>query len=593
MSAPLKRSRGCGELRAADVGKTETLCGWVLRRRDLGALVFLDLRDRSGICQVVFRPENDPESYRLAKRLRGEFVIAVRGEVVGREAGTVNPKLPTGAIELVVRQARLLNESKTPPFELDDNDAPSDDLRLRYRYLDLRRRRLQRNLTVRHQVALAARRYLDAQGFLEIETPVLAAPTPEGARDYLVPSRLFPGKFYALPQSPQLFKQILMVAGFERYFQIARCYRDEDLRANRQPEFTQIDLEMSFVTRDDVLELVEGLMAALFQAVGLELALPLPRLSYEEAVHRYGSDKPDRRFELPIQDLSALAAGCGFAPFEAAAAAGGALRALVLPGGAQRSRRQLEELEARGKAAGLEALAWAKRGAGGWQSPLKRALGEAWLERVAASAAVGSDDLLLFSAGREPKALSAALGAVRLALGQELGLIRKGDHACLWVIDFPLFERDPQSGRIQSAHHPFTAPYEEDLERLESEPLKVRSQAYDLVLDGEEIGSGSIRIHRSEVQRRVFSALGIGSAEAESRFGYLLEALQFGAPPHGGIAPGLDRILMLLTGASSIRDVIAFPKTNAAADLMTGAPSEVTPEQLEVLGLRLARPKGS
>jgi aspartyl-tRNA synthetase len=591
MSEGLQRSRGCGELRSEHVGGSATLCGWVLRRRDLGALVFVDLRDRSGVCQVVFRPENDQESYRLAKRLRSEFVVAVRGEVVGREPATVNPKLPTGEVELVVREARLLNESKTPPFDLEDDESPSDDLRLRYRYLDLRRRRLQRNLMVRHRLALAARRYLDAQGFLELETPVLAAPTPEGARDYLVPSRLFPGKFYALPQSPQLFKQILMVAGFERYFQIARCYRDEDLRSNRQPEFTQIDLEMSFVTRDHVLELVEGLMAALFQTVGLELPLPLPRLGYQEAVHRYGSDKPDLRFALPIQECTELAAGCGFAAFEAAAQSGGALRALALAGGARRSRRQLEELEARGKALGLQALAWAKRGAEGWQSPLKRALGEGWLERLAQATGAGAEDLLLFSAGPNPRALSAALGALRLALAQEDSLVRKGEHACLWVVDFPLFESDPQTGQLQAAHHPFTAPFEEDLPLLESEPLRVRSQAYDLVLDGEEIGSGSIRIHRAEVQRRVFAALGIGAAEAESRFGFLLEALQFGAPPHGGIAPGFDRIVMLLTGEASIRDVIAFPKTNNAADLMTGAPAEVSAEQLEILGLRLRPPQ--
>jgi aspartyl-tRNA synthetase len=584
------RRQPAGVLSGADAGKEVLLRGWVGRRRDLGELIFLNVRDRSGLVQVLFeRVRSGEEAFARAADARAEDVVEIEGEVALRGPDQVNREIPTGEIEVVATRIEFLARAETPPFFPEDRTNATEELRLQYRYVDLRRPVMLRNFVLRDEIAFRVRRTLHERGFLEVETPMLTKSTPEGARDYLVPSRVHRGKFYALPQSPQLFKQILMVSGFERYFQIARCFRDEDLRADRQPEFTQIDLEMSFATEDDVFEVVEAVLASAFGAAGIEPATPFPRLTYAEAMERYGTDRPDLRYGLPLCDLGAAALGSGFAPFEKARAEGGAVRGLRVPGGAVLSRKKLEEWTELARFNGASGLVWGKRTGSETSSPAKKALGEAGVERLFSVAEVGDGDLLLAVADR-PAAVSAALAALRGAAARETGAVDLSKHAFCWVTEFPLFGREEKTGTWFPMNHPFTSPRDEDLELLETDPGRARARAYDVVMDGEELGSGSIRIHRADVQERVFRALGISESEGRERFGFLLEALKFGAPPHGGIALGLDRICMIAAGASSLRDVIAFPKTTSGSDLMTGSPSTVEPAQLDELGIAPARP---
>jgi len=586
-----KRTHGCGALRSTDVSHKTTLMGWVDTVRDLGGITFIDLRDRDGVTQILVPTEAGASVVDLAKRLGAEWVIAVRGEVLRRAPGTVNPALATGEVEVRAEEIRVLSESKTPPFELTDQTRASEDLRLRYRYLDIRRGELRRRLEIRSRLTFAVRRHLMAQGFHEIETPYLTKSTPEGARDYLVPSRVHKGSFYALPQSPQLFKQLLMIAGMERYFQIVRCFRDEDLRADRQPEFTQIDIEMSFVDREDVFALVEGMFVDMLGAVGIEVEAPFRRMTYDEAVSRYGSDKPDLRFGLEISDISDVVRGSGYGIFEKTIEGGGAVRALVAPGLASASRKEVDDFEAQVKALGAAGVGWAQFKDGEIKSPLLRHLGEDRLKKALERASGKTGDLLLVVAG-EGIAASAVLGALRLSIARQQGLIPEGrDFALVWITDFPYFEYSETEGRWNAMHHPFTSPYEEDLGRIETDQGSVRALAYDLVANGFELGGGSIRIHRNDVQGKVFRALGMTDEEAREKFGFFLEALQYGAPPHGGIAFGVDRIAMLAAGGQSLRDVIAFPKTTSAYDLMTGSPSPVSDAQLEELGIRIAGEK--
>jgi aspartyl-tRNA synthetase len=581
------RTDTCGALRAADIGRAVTLLGWVHRVRDLGALVFLDVRDRYGLTQVVVS-EGHPALDR-AKHLRAEFVIGVRGTVRPRAADAVNPRMATGEIEVAVEELRVLNEAAVPPFQIADEAAlASDDLRLRYRYLDLRRPKLQANIRLRHQVAMAVRRYFDEQGFWEIETPVLGKSTPEGARDYLVPSRVHPGEFYALPQSPQLFKQLLMIAGTDRYFQIVKCFRDEDLRADRQPEFTQVDVEMSFARPPLVFDLIEPLMQRVFAVIGREVATPFRRMPYAEAMARYGSDKPDLRCGLEIQALSPVFAETPFTPFRDALAAHGVVLGLVVPGGARYSRKQLDTLTEQARQAGASGLVWVRRAEDGIKSPALKGAGEAALVSALERAGAGPTDLLLLAAG-DPGKTSAVLGQLRLSVAKDEGLLQPDRFEFLWVTDFPMFEWGAEEGRFAAMHHPFTSPRAEDMDKLESDPAAVRAEAYDLVINGSEIGGGSIRIHDSSVQARVFKAIGLSDEEAAHRFGFFLQALRYGTPPHGGIALGLDRMVALLAGESSIREVIAFPKTAAAVDQMTGAPTEVDDRQLRDLRIALHR----
>ncbi len=584
------RSLYCGELRATHAGRGVTLNGWVDRRRDLGGLIFVHLRDREGVAQVVFNPERFPAAHETAKTMRSEFVVSVRGEVCRRPPGTENLNLATGEIEVVAQDAIILNDAKTPVFLIEDETDVAEDIRLAYRYLDLRRPPLQRNLFLRHRFYQVTRRYLDSQGFIEVETPVLTKSTPEGARDYLVPSRVNPGEFFALPQSPQLFKQLLMISGFDRYFQIVKCFRDEDLRADRQPEFTQIDLEMSFVDREAVLSTMEGLVVEIFREIkGVELPQPFPRLTYDEAVRRFGLDAPDTRFGLELQDVGDVFAGTSFRAFAQPLESGGRAMALNAKGCGGSSRSQLDQLEEFAKSFGAKGLAWFKIGPDGIQSPIAKFLSEEILQPFRQRMRGEEGDLLLLCVDR-PKAAADVMGRLRLRFGQELKLIDLDALAVTWVTDFPLLEWDEKEGRWSAMHHPFTSPVDQDIPLFDTDPGKIRAKAYDLVLNGAEIGGGSIRIHRREVQSKMFQVLGIGPEEARERFGFLLDALEYGTPPHGGIAFGLDRMVMILTGAPSIREVIAFPKTQRAQDLMTKAPSPVSPAQLKELHIKLDLP---
>ena len=587
-----KRSHYCGEVTAAMIGHEVCLTGWVQRRRDHGGLIFIDLRDREGIIQLALDPDRDPEAHAKADKVRNEYVVAARGVVSPRPEGTVNPKMKTGEVEVEIRELRILNTAKTPPFMLDEYSEVAENIRLKHRYLDLRRPAIQGNLLLRYQVTRTVRRYLDAQGFLDIETPVLTKSTPEGARDYLVPSRVNPGSFYALPQSPQLFKQLLMVSGFDRYFQIVKCFRDEDLRADRQPEFTQIDCEMSFVDREDVISVMEGMIAAVFrEAIGVEISLPMPRMTYAETMDRYGVDNPDLRFGLELTDISDLVRGCGFKVFADAVQWGGIVKALNVKGGANLSRKELDDLTEFVKVYGAKGLAWVKMTENGWQSPIAKFFTAAELSALNERLEAETGDLLLFGADSFA-VVNESLGRLRGHLGHKLGLAKKDDYRFVWVTDFPLLEWDGEMRRHVAVHHPFTAPMDEDLPLLGSDPGKARAKAYDLVLNGSEIGGGSIRIHDQAIQSKMFDLLGIGEEEARAKFGFLLDALEFGAPPHGGIAFGLDRLTMILTGSESIRDVIAFPKTQKATCLMSEAPGVVDDKQLRELAIRtIARPK--
>jgi len=583
----LVRTHRCGDLTAAQIGQDVCVMGWVQRRRDHGGLIFIDLRDREGIVQLALDPDRDLPSHQKGEQVRSEYVLAALGKVSPRPEGTVNPKMKTGEVEIEISELLILNRSETPPFMLDEFTEVAENIRLKYRYLDLRRPVLQRNMRMRHLVAKTVRNYFDQQGFIEIETPVLTKSTPEGARDYLVPSRVNTGNFYALPQSPQLFKQLLMVSGFDRYFQIVKCFRDEDLRADRQPEFTQIDCEMSFVTRNQVMDIMEGMIAEVFKAArGVELTLPMPRLTYAEALDRFGVDNPDLRFGMELIDITAQVADSQFKVFASVAADGGLVKAINVKGGATFSRKDLDGFTDFVKIYGAKGLAWVKVKEDEWQSPIAKFFTADELAALNQKLDAEVGDLLLFMADT-PGIANEALGRLRGHLGQKLGLTSKDDFNFVWVTDFPLLEWDGEQRRHVAVHHPFTAPLEEDIPLLDTDPGKARAQAYDLVLNGSEIGGGSIRIHDQSVQSRMFELLGIGEEEAQEKFGFLLDALIYGAPPHGGIAFGLDRLMMILTGSDSIRDVIAFPKTQKATCLLSDAPNQVDDKQLQELGVRL------
>ncbi|HZB76680.1 MAG TPA: aspartate--tRNA ligase [Solirubrobacteraceae bacterium] len=580
------RDAWCGELTAAREGETVQVAGWVHRRRDHGGLIFIDLRDRSGLVQLVFHPESAPAPHAAAERLRPEHVVSATGTVVRREAGNVNPNLPTGEIEIDVAAVEALAESATPPFPVDEDGPVDEMLRLRHRVLDLRRAGMRDALTLRHTIVRAMREYLNAHDFLDLETPILTRSTPEGARDFLVPSRMSPGEFYALPQSPQLFKQLLMMAGFERYYQIARCFRDEDLRADRQPEFTQLDLEMSFVEEDDVIGAIEGLMARVFEDAGFPVTSgpPWPRLSYDEAMLRFGSDRPDTRFGLELADLGAELAGTEFKVFAGVLAGGGVVRGLNA-GAREVPRSELDALTEHVKRFGAGGLVWAfVQEDRSWRSPTAKFLSEEQVAAVTGKLGGAPGDLLLIVADK-PAVAATALGELRLELARRFELVPEGRHDVLWVVDFPMFEYNEAEQRWDALHHPFTAPTGSF-----EDPGALRSRAYDIVLDGTEIGGGSIRINRPEVQQQVFTTLGMGEEEARSRFGFLLDALRYGAPPHGGLALGIDRIAAILAGRESIRDVMAFPKTASGSDPLTGAPAPVPVEQLGEVGLKVTAP---
>lgn len=580
-----KRTVYCGDVSAALIGKEVTLKGWVQKRRDLGGVIFIDLRDRQGIIQVVFNPERSKQAWEIADKCRSEYVIEIQGDVVYRDQEAINPKMKTGEFEVLASDITILNAAKTPPFTIEDDNNVNDETRLKYRYLDLRRPSMTQNLKLRHQVTKAIRHYLDDHEFIDIETPYLGKSTPEGARDYLVPSRVHAGHFYALPQSPQIFKQLLMGAGFDRYYQIVRCFRDEDLRGDRQPEFTQVDIETSFLTPEEIQTYTENMLAKVMKETkGIEITTPFPRMSYDEAMARYGSDKPDTRFDMELIDVASVVKDCDFKVFQNALANGGHVKALNAKGaGAEYSRKDMDQLGQYVSQFGAKGLAWLKVEADGLKGPIAKFLTDVTDELIAVTQAeVG--DILMFGADR-PEIVAAALGAVRTRLGKELGLIDESKFNFLWVVDWPLFEYDEEAGRYVSAHHPFTEPKAADIDLLSTNPEKVYAQAYDIVLNGYELGGGSLRIHTRELQEKMFETLGFTKEAATEQFGFLLDALDYGFPPHGGIALGLDRLVMLLAGEENIREVIAFPKNGKAMDPMNNAPSKVSPLQLFELNI--------
>lgn len=586
----LHRTHRCTEVSKANIGETVTIMGWVQKRRNLGSLLFVDLRDRSGLLQIIF-DENDIglEGYEKAETLRSEFVIAVVGKVEAR-SGAVNENLKTGEIEIRAKELRILSESETPPFPIEEGSQTKDELRLKYRYLDLRRPDLQRNLIMRSQVAMAIRRFLEEEGFLEIETPMLTKSTPEGARDYLVPSRIYPGNFYALPQSPQLFKQLLMCSGYDRYFQIVKCFRDEDLRADRQPEFTQVDMELSFVDVDDVINVNERLLAKVFKdTIGVEVKLPIQRMTYKEAMDRYGSDKPDTRFSMELKNVSDIVKDCGFGVFTSALLAEGSVRGINAKGQGAMPRKKIDALVDFAKGFGAKGLAYLVINEdGSYKSSFSKFMKEEELAALVAAMEGNAGDLLLFAADKD-KVVFDVLGNLRLEIAKNLGLLNKDQYNFLWVTEFPLLEWNEDQNRFTAMHHPFTMPMDEDLELLDTEPGKVRAKAYDIVLNGTELGGGSVRIHQNKVQEKMFEILGFTKEDAYERFGFLLNAFKYGVPPHAGLAYGLDRLLMLMTKEESIREVIAFPKVKDASCLMTDAPNVVDNKQLEELGILISQ----
>jgi len=581
-----RRTHTCVQLTAKNIGEEVCIMGWVQRRRDHGGVIFVDLRDRAGLTQVVMSPEHNKEVHDVADSIRNEFVIAVKGKVGMRPEGTINTKLPTGEIEVNVDELKILNASQTPPFMIDDFTNANEDIRLKYRYLDLRRRKIQNNLITRHNIVRTMREYLYARDFLDIETPFLTKSTPEGARDYLVPSRVNPGKCYALPQSPQMFKQLLMVGGYDKYFQIVKCFRDEDLRADRQPEFTQLDMEMSFIDREDLMELLEGMFIEIFQNIkNIKLDKGFPRMSYDDAMEKYGHDAPDTRFDMFLKTINDIVADCGFKVFREVVAEGGVVKAINAKGAAEKySRKNIDDLTEMAVTLGAGGLAYIKVNEDGLQSPIVKFLGDS-ADTIVSAMGGEPGDIIFFGAGKKD-IVNLYMSKVRLRLGKELGLLDEEKYSFVWVLDFPLLDYDAEEKRYVAMHHPFTAPLDEDIPLFDTDPGKMRAKAYDLVLNGSEIGGGSIRIHRSDVQEKMFNALGFSPEERQYKFGFFIDALKYGTPPHGGIAFGVDRISTILTGSDSIRDVIAFPKTQKATDMMSDAPNNVDDKQLKELFMK-------